>query len=183
MILGILNAFIIIIPLAMAYILNDIIRIYSNNGQIQTKVLFVTAVAFVIISTLLKQSQFLILQTNGKRNVSSTTKLIKNMCSLVSIGSFALIILYAIIELYTNAHNMGMIPQMILLTSFICIFLGIFAGFTQNIISESGEELDSYDSREDFQSVVKDYQQWVNLFVNNFTKKKLKDINNKIFNL
>ena len=184
LILGVLNIFILVIPLTMAYILKDVIRLDSLNGQLQTRVLFLVAVAFVIITVLLKQGQFLTLQTNNKKNVNSSSILIKNMCLLVSFGTFLVIITFAIAELVSHIYKLPwIIPQMLLLCSFLCIFLGIFSGFTQNIIAESGEELDSYESREDFQAVVKDYQQWVNFFVNNITKKKLKEVNNKIFSL
>ena len=99
-------------------------------------------------------------------------------------GIFAAVLLFAIGELAVHRYNLPvLIPQMLILCSFLCIFLGVFSGFTKNIIAESGEELDSYESREDFQAVVKDYQQWITLFVNNIGRKKLKDINNKIFNL
>lgn len=184
LILGILNIFILIIPLTMAYILKDVIRLDSLNGQLQTRVLFLVSVAFVITTALLKQAQFLMLQTNGKRNVNPSTVRIKSMCALVSYGTFFVMIAFAVSEIMFHSYQLPVIiPQMILLCAFLCIFLGIFSGFTKNIIAESGEELDSYESREDFQAVVKDYQQWVNLFVNNITKKKLKELSNKIFNL
>ena len=48
-------------------ILKDVIRIDALNGQLQTRILFLVSVAFVIITALLKQAQFLTLQTNGKR--------------------------------------------------------------------------------------------------------------------
>ena len=110
--------------------------------------------------------------------------LIQRLCLLSAFSIFALILVFAVSELFIHTYAMPvLIPQMLILCSFLCIFLGIFAGFTKNIISETGEELDGYESREDFQAVVKDYQQWITLFVNNITRKKLKDINNKIFNL
>jgi len=182
--LGVLNIFIIVIPLTMAYILKDVIKIDAFNGELQTKILFLVSVAFVIITSLLKQAQFLTLQQSGKKNVNPSAVRIKNMCALVSYGTFFLIIAFAIAELVSHRYQLPwIIPQMMLLCAFLCIFLGIFSGFTKNVIAESGEELDSYESREDFQAVVKDYQHWVNLFVNNITKKKLKDIGNKVFNL
>ncbi len=183
-ILGFLNAFIVIIPLLMAFILKDIIRLDSMNGQIQTKVLFFVSVAFIIITLLLKQGQFLILQNKGKSRVSASSVLIQRMCMFVSVGLFSLIIVSAIAELIVHYYNLHvLIPQMLILCSLICIFLGIFAGFTKNINTETGEELDSYESREDFQAVVKDYQQWITLFVNNISRKKLKNISNSIFDL
>ena len=94
------------------------------------------------------------------------------------------ILMFSMAELAIHKYNLPvLIPQMLILCSFLCIFLGLFSGFTKNIIAETGEELDGYESREDFQAVVKDYQQWITLFVNNIGRKKLKDIKEKIFNL
>lgn len=184
LILSVLNILIGFVPLAMAYILKDIIRLDSVNGQLQNKVLFLVSISFIIITLLLKQGQFLVLQNKGKVKLSASSILIQRLCLLSSFGIFTLVLVAALSELSVHTYGLPLlIPQMLLLCTFLCIFLGIFAGFTKNIIAESGEELDSYESREDFQAVIKEYQQWITLFVNNITRKKLNDINNKIFNL
>ncbi len=183
-VLSVLNMLIAFVPLSMAYILKDIIRLDSLNGQLQNKILFLVSISFIIITLLLKQGQFLVLQNKGKNRISQSSVLIQRLCLLSSCGIFSLVIIASLAELIVHTYQLPLlIPQMLLLCTFLCIFLGIFSGFTKNIISESGEELDSYESREDFQAVVKDYQQWITLYVNNITKKKLKDISNKVFNL
>lgn len=184
-ILSVLNAFIGVVPLTMAYILKDIIAFGFADKALQSRILFLVAVCFIIITCLLKQGQFLVLQNNSKGSkASQSSKLIERLCLICSGGIFAAVLLFAVGELAVHRYNLPvLIPQMLILCSFLCIFLGVFSGFTKNIIAESGEELDSYESREDFQAVVKDYQQWITLFVNNIGRKKLKDINNKIFNL
>lgn len=184
-ILGVLNAFIGIIPFSIAYILKDIIKMDSmKGGEIQTKVLFLVAVAFVILTLLLKQGQFLTLQNKGKSRVPSSSIQIQRMSMITSCGVFAVVILGSVVELAVHYYNLPiLIPQMLILCSCLCIFLAAFAGFIKNINAETGEELDGYQSREDFQAVVKDYQQWISLYVNNISRKKLKDINNSIFNL
>ncbi len=184
LILAFLNFFIIFVPFAMAFILKDIIRLESLNGQLQNRILFLTAVAFIIVTLILKLGQFLTLQNKVKKNVSQSSKTIQGLCMLSGSGIFALIMVASIAELITQRYGLPLlIPQMLLGTSFLCIFLAVFSAIIQNTIAESGEELDSYESREDFQAVVKDYQQWITLYVNNISKKKLKDIANKIFNL
>lgn len=184
MILTVLNILIAFVPLSMAYILKDIIRLDSLNGQLQNRVLFLVSITFIIVTMLLKQGQFLLLQNKDKKTVSQSSRLIQRMCMLTSVGVFFCVIAFSLAEITAHIYQLPiLIPQMLLLCTFLCAFLGIFAGQTKNIIAESGEELDSYESREDFQAVVKDYQQWIQLFVNNITRKKLKDINNKVFNL
>ena len=184
LILAFLNFFIVFVPFAMAFILKDIIRLDSLNGQLQNRILFLVAVAFIVISLILKLGQFLTLQNKNKKNVSQSTKTIQGLCMLSGFGIFGLILVFSVAELMSHIYQLPLlIPQMLIATSFLCIFLAIFAAITQNTIAEAGEELDGYESREDFQAVVKDYQQWITLYVNNVSKKKLKDIGNKIFNL
>ena len=101
----------------------------------------------------------------------------KSVVFLRLILDIAVMIIASLAELMVHTYQLPLlIPQMVLLCTFLCIFLGIFSGFTKNIIAESGEELDSYESREDFQAVVKDYQHWVNLFVNNITRKTFQEV-------
>ena len=184
-VLGVLNAFIGIVPLTMAYILKDIVSFGFADKSLQAKILFLVAICYIIITCLLKQGQFLVLQGKSRiSRMSQSSVLIQRMCMLCSGSIFSVILIFAVSELLTHKYNLpSLIPQMLILCSFLCIFLGIFSGFTKNIIAESGHELDSYESREDFQAVIKDYQQWIVLFVNNIGRKKLKDINNKIFSL
>lgn len=184
-VLAVLNAFIGIVPLTMAYILKDIVSFGGVDKLLQAKILFLIAICFIIVTCLLKQGQFLHLQANSRNTrVSQSSHLIKRLCMICSFGVFVIILAFSVAELLFSRYNLpSLIPQMLILCSFLCIFLGFFAGFTKNIIAESGQELDSYESREDFQAVVKDYQQWIVMFVNNIGRKKLKDINNKIFSL
>lgn len=53
----------------------------------------------------------------------------------------------------------------------------------KNVITEDAEELDGYEMREDFQAIVKDYQTWLGFFVNNTTRKRIKDIKETLFEL
>lgn len=183
-ILAFLNFFILFVPFAMAFILKDIIRLESLNGQLQNRILFLAAVGFIIVTMILKLGQFLTLQNKGKTRITQSSKTIQSLCLLSGGGIFAAIMVFSLVELSMHTYQLPLlIPQMLIGCSFLCIFLAVFAAITQNTIAEAGEELDSYESREDFQAIVKDYQQWITLYVNNITKKKLKDISNKIFNL
>lgn len=184
--LMVLNFLIVFVPLAIAFILKDVYKLVnSNNGnEMQTQIMFLISLVFIIITFLLKLGQFLTLQIKRNPRVSESTKQIRNLSMISSCGIFILAIVFSIAEMFSRTYNVPiLVCQMILLCSCLCIFLGAFAGFVQNTSSEAGEEYDSYQNREDFQALVKDYQQWIVLFVNNISKKKLKDTNNQIFNL
>ena len=183
MLLSFLNAFIFIIPFTMAYILKDLI-VFQNGQGLQAKIIFLCAVTFILLTLLLKQGQFLFSQNRQKNIKRGTSKLIERISFLTSCGPFLLITIFAVYELWFHKYNFPSIMcNMAILTVLLCTTIGIFAGFTKNTITESAEELDTYESREDLQEVLKKYQQWITLFINNFTRKKIKIVEEKIFNL
>lgn len=183
-VLNMLNIFIAFVPLAMTYIMTALIKFDSSTGQLQNKILFLVAIAFIIITMMLKQGMFLSLQNKDKSGRRGSSVIIQRLSLFSSAGIFIAIIAACVIELVAGTHSLPvLIPQMLLFCTLLCTFLALFAGFTKNILTVSMEELDVYESREDFQSVLKNYQAWISLFVNNISTKKLKDINNKIFNL
>ena len=184
--LAVLNALIVFTPLAIVFILKDVYKLNAgaSNKEIQTQVMFLISLFFIIITFLLKLGQFLSLQIKNNPRVSESTKQIKNLCMFSSCGAFALVIIFSIVELFTGTYKVPPFAcQMLLICSLLCIFLGAFAGVTQNTSADAGEEFDSYQNREDFQGLTKDYQQWIILFVNNISKKRLKDIDGQIFGL
>lgn len=183
MLLGFLNAFIFIVPFTMAYVLKDLI-IFQNGKGLQAKVIFLFAVSFVILTFLLKQGQFLFSQNRQKNITKGNSKLIEKISLFCSYSTFTLIALAGVHELWFHKYNIpALICNMVILSVFLCVVLGVFAGFTKNTISESAEELDGHEGREDLQEVMKKYQQWIHLFINNFSRKKIKTISEKIFNL
>ncbi len=185
-VLAVLNFLIVFTPLAIVFILKDVYKVHAgaSNQEIQTQIMFLISLVFIIITFLLKLGQFLTLQMKNNPRVAESTKQIKNLSMVSSCGVFSVVIVFSIAELFTRTYDVPPFAcQMLLLCSCLCIFLGAFAGFIKNTNTETGEEYDSYQNREDFQTLIKDYQQWIVLFVNNISKKKLKDTDNQIFSL
>ena len=183
MLLGALNASIFIVPFVIAGFLKDLI-IYQNGQGLQAKIIFLCTVTFILLTLLLKQGQFLFSQNRHKNIKKGTAKLLERISFLCSCGPFLLITVLSVYELWFHKYNFpSIICNMAILAVLLCTTIGIFAGFAKNTITESAEELDTYESREDLQEVLKKYQQWINLFVNNFSRKKIKIVEDKIFNL
>ena len=183
MLLGALNASIFIVPFVIAGFLKDLI-IYQNGQGLQAKIIFLCTVTFILLTLLLKQGQFLFSQNRHKNIKKGTAKLLERISFLCSCGPFLLITVFSVYELWFHKYNFpSIICNMAILAVLLCTTIGIFAGFAKNTITESAEELDTYESSEDLQEVLKKYQQWINLFVNNFSRKKIKIVEDKIFNL
>ena len=62
-----------------------------------------------------------------------------------------------------------------------CATLAIACGYFKSSKVELSKELNKYEYREDFEMVVKEYQQWIERFVNNLSNTKIKNVKDKIF--
>lgn len=62
-----------------------------------------------------------------------------------------------------------------------CATLAIACGYFKSSKVELSKELNKYEYREDFEMVVKEYQQWIERFINNLSNTKIKNVKDKIF--
>ena len=61
--------------------------------------------------------------------------------------------------------------------------MALGCGYYKNGNNEIRNELDKYEYREDFEKVIKEYQQWIERFVNTMGKAKIRNIQDKQFML
>ena len=61
--------------------------------------------------------------------------------------------------------------------------LSLGCGYFKHTSGEWAMTLNKYEYREDFESVLKSYRQWIDRFVNSFSKTKIQNIKDRIFNL
>ena len=129
-----------------------------------------------------KQGIFLYLQ-NKIGEDTTTSKIAEKFMIVVS--SVFYIVIYLINTLYYMTSN-----QMPIFAVFISLFfvattaiLANSCGYFKHNSVNLKKELDKYIYREDFEKVVKEYQQWIERFVNNLSNSKLKKIGDNLFNL
>lgn len=147
------------------------------------KVLFIFTLLTFGIGLLLKQGTYLFLQNKTQNRVSPTAKIAENFMLFISsifmIGIYAINVIY-----YLNAN--GNIAFGILISAFfvgIMSTLAISCGYFKSSGVELSVELDKHEYREDFENVIKDYQKWIELFVNNLSKTKINHIKDRLFTL
>lgn len=145
------------------------------------KLIFIYALIVYGIALTLKQGVFVNLQK--KSGIKVITQNIDIM--LLSISAIFFTAVYIINVLYYIAP--GTFPIFAVLISLFFVgttgFLAIACGYLKNNSSIYSLDLDKVEYREDFEKVVKDYQQWIEMFVNNLSQNKIKTIKDKIFNL
>ncbi len=64
-----------------------------------------------------------------------------------------------------------------------CAVLAAACGYFKSAKVELSKELSKYEYREDFEIVVKEYQQWIERFINNLSNSKIRNIKDKLFML
>jgi hypothetical protein len=145
------------------------------------KLIFMYTLIVYSLGLMLKQGVFLNLQK--KSGIKSVSAEVDTILLIVSTIFFAAI--YIINVLYYISP--GIFPVFAILISLFftttTAFLAIGCGYFKNNSVVYSMELDKVEYREDFEKVVKDYQKWIELYVNNLSQNKIKNIKDKLFSL
>lgn len=149
---------------------------------INLKLVLIYAVIIYGIGLTLKQGVFLFLQ--GKiQNISTTNSFAEKFLNITAALLF--VIVYVINLLYYSAAKDMLMFSIIMSLFFVgtCAALALACGYMKSNSVELSKELEKHEYREDFEHVVKEYQQWIERFANSLTPVKLGKIKDKLFNL
>ena len=146
------------------------------------KLIFVYTLIVYGIGLIMKQGVFLYFQ--NKLGEDSTTSRIaeKFMIGLPMIFYAAI---YLINVLYYISPKSFPVFAVLISLFFVgtCATLAMACGYCKNGNNEIRKELDRFEYREDFEHVIKEYQQWIERFVNTLSKAKIRNIQDKQFML
>lgn len=142
------------------------------------KMLFLFSVIIYGVCLVLKQGAYLYLQNTGKNSSPSASQ-----SFMLTAGIVFAVGLYAINLVYYMQIN---IVFSILISLFFTALAVVFA-FACGYFKSSGRNmsimLDKYEYREDFESVMNEYNLWIERYVNTISNTKLRNIKDKLFNL
>lgn len=178
-------------PIIMASAVSDTLRnLLAENVRgffpLHMRLLAGYAVLLFVNSLILKQGIFLLFQDKGKERsaINKKAAAAKNFMLMLSAAIF-LTVGGIIVSFYLNTDTPldqgSTIISMISL--FALVLCSVASGYFKSMLHEASVEYDKYETREDFKSVIQDYQQWIGLFINNLSSVKLRNIKNKQFNL
>ena len=143
-------------------------------------VLLYTVVIFGI-GLMFKQGVYLFFQNKLTEKPNASAKVAESFMFYIPVILY--IAVYFINVLYYIAPG-GNPFFAILISLFFVVVTATLAGgcgyFKSNNV-ENQMELEKYEYREDFEKVVKDYQRWIERFVNSLSTTKLKNIKEKLF--
>lgn len=134
-------------------------------------------------SLMLKQGVYLFLQSSEAKNVSGTARFAQGFMVVLALifmlGIYVVNLIY-----YMNLSDFVTFAVFIsLFFSGILTALSLGCGYFKHNSGEWAMTLNKYEYREDFESVLKSYRQWVDRYVNSFSKTKIQNIRDRIFNL
>ncbi|MBO6087811.1 hypothetical protein J6P92_05650 [bacterium] len=135
------------------------------------------------ICLLLKQGVYLYLQNNAQKDVSKSSKMGQSFMLLFSL-MFVLAIYVVNLVYFMNLNDF--LTFAIFISFFftgIMAVLAVACGYFKCNGSEWAVELNKYEYREDFESVIKSYRQWIERHINSLSNTKLQNIKDKMFNL
>jgi len=152
--------------------------------QMPTNLKLIFVYMFIIygIGLTLKQGVFLYLQNKSGEDTQSSRIGEKFM---ILLSSIFFISIYLINVLYFLEPKTMPIFAVLISLFFVgtAAALSFACGYYKYNSVETSKELDKYEYREDFEKVVKEYQQWIERYVNNLSQNKIQTIKDKIFTL
>ena len=135
------------------------------------------------ICLLLKQGIYLYLQSNIQKDMSKSSKLGQSFMLIFSL-IFVLGIYVVNLVYYMNLNDFMTFAIFIsFFFSGIMAVLAISCGYFKCNGTEWAMTLDKYEYREDFESVIKSYRQWIERYINSLSNSKIQYIKDKMFNL
>ena len=146
------------------------------------KLIFIYALIIYGVGLILKQGIFLFLQNKlGEGNV--TTQLAEKFMIVLSLVFYAAI--YLINVLYYISPKTFPVFAVLISLFFVgtTATLALACGYYKNASVETKQELDEIEYREDFEHVIKEYQQWIERYANTLSKTKINNIKDKLFGL
>ena len=156
----------------------------ANVIQMPTNMKLIFVYAFIVygIGLVLKQGIFLYLQ-NKTGEDTTTSKIAEKFMIVLSMIFYASI--YLINVLYYIAPKTFPVFAVLISLFFVgtAATLSIACGYYKHINTITKEELDEIEYREDFEKVIKEYQQWIERLVNTMSHAKIQNIKDRQFML
>lgn len=146
------------------------------------KLIFIYALIILGVGLILKQGIYLLLQEKAGQTLETSGAAQKFMIVLSSVFYIAIYLINVLY--YLGPESMPFFAVFVSLF-FVgtALTLAIACGYLKSVNVLTRLQLNGYEYREDFEHVVRDYQQWIEWYANNLSKTKLNNIKDKLFSL
>lgn len=152
--------------------------------QMPTNMKLIFVYTFIVygVGLILKQGVFLYLQ-NKLGEGSTTSRIAEKFMIVLSLIFFSAI--YLINVLYYISPKTFPVFAVLISLFFVgtASTLALACGYYKSNSTLLKSELDEIEYREDFERVIKEYQQWIERYVNTMSKTKIGNMKDRMFNL
>ena len=158
----------------------------SNDGEtvqipMNSKLVIFYALIIYSVGSMLKQGMYLFMQRKNGCDTATPVIVEKLMISLSLVFYVAI---YLINLLYFISAKMPLFAIFIsLFYAGTAVTLALGCGYFKHGSAVARKELDNYEYREDFEIVMKSYQNWIENYANSLSEDKIQKIKDKLFNL
>lgn len=167
------------------YLMGLTIQESANYLHLPTNIKVWIAYSIIIygICLLLKQGVYLYLQSGIQKEMSKNSKLAQSFMLIFSL-IFVLGVYVVNLVYYMNLNDFMTFAIFIsFFFSGIMSVLAISCGYFKCNGAEWSATLNKYEYREDFESIIKSYRQWIERYINGLSNTKLQYIKDRMFNL
>ncbi len=146
------------------------------------KLIFIYAAIVFGVGLVMKRGVYLALQSKNVKNVESAGVVDRFMVILALIFYIAIYLINVLY--YLGPDSMPFFAVFISLF-FVgtCATIALACGYFQSVNVQTRALLNEYEYREDFESVMKEYRQWIDRFINTMSKNKISGVRDKLFSL
>lgn len=147
---------------------------------VNLKLVFVYSVIIFGVGLVAKQGTYLYLQ-NKLTDLAIDSSIAEKIMIILSV------LFYSAIYCINVLYYIGTMPLFAIFMSLFftgtCVTLAIACGYFKSNKVQLTKGLSKYEYREDFEIVMKEYQQWIERFINNLSCVKIRNIKDKLFML
>ena len=147
---------------------------------VNMKLLLLYSVIIFGVGLVAKQGTYLYLQ-NKVSDLAIDNSIAEKIMIILSV------LFYAAIYCINVLYYIGTMPLFAIFMSLFftgtCVTLAVACGYFKSNKVQLTKDLSKYEYREDFEIVMKEYQQWIERFVNNLSSVKIRNIKDKLFML
>ncbi|MCQ2739410.1 MAG: hypothetical protein MJ237_04195 [bacterium] len=160
--------------------LNDAVSVIQM--PVNMKLIFVYSIIIMGVGLILKQGIFLYFQNKlgEDTNVSRIAEKFMIAMSLIFYSA-----IYLINVLYYISPKEYPVFAVLISLFFVgtTATLALACGYFKNANTELRKSLDKYEYREDLEHVIKEYQQWIERYINTLSNTKIQNIKDRLFNI
>ena len=146
------------------------------------KLIFIYAAIVYGVGLVMKQGVYAFLQGNeNKKGIDNT--LAQKFMIIMPLAFYIAIYLINVLYYLTpkTLPFFAVFISLFFVGTTLTIALG--CGYLKSVNVSTRLELDFYEYREDFERVIKDYQNWISIYANTLSKNKVNSIRDKVFGL